>query len=173
MKHPDFIALDDSPVEYREVRPMIESLSHRLSANGISASVMRKDGFDTGWAFEVRFSRPIVGRDGRNALVKCTGFWVWVKGAVGRDEEKRDGKIIIVDNGALAYGKWPCPVKLKGEKYRQCSAHFGFVGKERRYRCRKWEPICGPGTKSYDYDDTVGGMDFGCNIDYLAGIRGI
>lgn len=174
MQHPNFISLDDFPVEYGEIRPMIETLARRLSENGISATVTRKNNCSRGVAFEVEFSSPVVGRDARKSLVKCNGFRVWVTGQVGKDEMKEENGTLLFEesDGELMFGKWPCPVKLKGERYHQYSAQFSFIGKERRYRCHKWESIHGgTGTKSYEYDDNIGNLDFTCNIDYLAELR--
>ena len=175
MKHPNFITLDDATVEYSEVKPMIEALAKRLSEAGISATVSRKEDFRTGYAFEFKFASPVKGRDWKKSAIDCTGFWVWVQKEIGKDEVKDANGFAVFETDKskqeTVCGKWPCSVKLQGEPYEQFSAHFQFVGKERRYRCRHIEAIQDRTMSVYQYDDDISAIDFRDNIRYLEGIR--
>ena len=162
MKHPNFICQSHLPISSEKVKTLAEKTSRQLLNAGIVHTTKfhtntLSDGIDI-W---FKFSNPIIGRDSRKNFIRCYGFHIFVYNEIGGDEKKDE-------NGHFIWNKESNSVELEGKSYRQYEVYFTFIGKCRRFRGRRENPI--QPILSFDYDTEMKAFDFKENIRYLQNI---
>lgn len=162
MKHPNFICQSHLPISSEKVKTLAEKTSRQLLNAGIGHKTeFHIDSLFDGIDICFKFSNPIIGRDRKKNSIRCDGFHIFVYNRIGRDEKKDE-------HGRFIWNKESNSVELEGKSYRQYDAHFAFIGKCRRFRGRRENPI--QPILSFDYDTEMKAFDFKENVRYLQNI---